>query len=332
MDQPMRTDYVRTIYTLFSQFEQYVSRHKHGRPFTYGDKTLIVFFMLMQLHRIYHFKAQHRWLQLHPQACVECGFATVPHRTTLSRRYKALYATIQDFVAFVGQATSDLDPSLRSAHLVEDKSLFKAAGPVWHQRDRAAARIPDKLRHLDPDATWAKSGYQGWVYGYGIHVTCNDAAFPKLVCVETGSSAEGAVLDQKAAMILEHLRPQTLAADDRYTKATRMRTWAKRGVALLTPALRWHTGRYAQAYHQFIKEPENAWCLRLRRTTIEPLFDLLAKVLGTTGQHKQLAVQRLGNVRTCLALATLTVQLAMIINSMWGLPLRNISTMMAACT
>jgi hypothetical protein len=62
------------------------------------------------------------------------------------------------------------------------------------------------------------------------------------------------------------------------------------------------------------------------------LFDLLAKVLGTTGQHKQLAVQRLGNVRTCVALATLIVQLSMIVNSMWGLPLRNISTMMAACT
>jgi hypothetical protein len=62
------------------------------------------------------------------------------------------------------------------------------------------------------------------------------------------------------------------------------------------------------------------------------LFGLLAKVLGTTGQHKQRAVQRLDNVRTCLALATLTVQLAMIVNNMWDLPLRNISTMMAACT
>jgi hypothetical protein len=78
-----------------------------------------------------------------------------------------------------------------------------------------------------------------------MHVTCNDAAFPKLVCVEPGSSAEGAVLDQKAAVILEHLRPQILAAEDRYTGATRIQTWAKRGGALLTPALRWHTGRYA---------------------------------------------------------------------------------------
>ncbi len=54
------------------------------------------------------------------------------------------------------------------------------------------------------------------------------------------------MLDQKATVILEHLRPQTFAIDDRYTKATRIRTWAKHGVALWTLALRWHTGRYAQ--------------------------------------------------------------------------------------
>ena len=70
----------------------------------------------------------------------------------------------------------------------------------------------------------------------------------------------------------------------------------------------------------------------LRRTSIEPLFDLIAKVLGTTGKHKQLPVQRLDNVQTCLALATLSVQLAMIVNNIWGLPARNISDISAAFT
>jgi hypothetical protein len=37
-------------------------------------------------------------------------------------------------------------------------------------------------------------------------------------------------------------------------------------------------------------------------------------------------------VRTGLTLATLTVQVAMIVNSIWGLPLHNISAMMAAFT
>ena len=67
-------------------------------------------------------------------------------------------------------------------------------------------------------------------------------------------------------------------------------------------------------------------------TLILQLPHLIAKALGTTGRQKQLSLQRLDNVRTCLALATLTVQVAMIANSIWGLPLRNISTIATAFT
>jgi hypothetical protein len=70
------------------------------------------------------------------------GWETIPHRTTLSRRYKQLYETIQQFMAFVGQYAPDLDESFRREHLIEDKSLFKALGPVWHQSDRKAGGFP----------------------------------------------------------------------------------------------------------------------------------------------------------------------------------------------
>jgi len=117
----------------------------------------------------------------------------------------------------------------------------------------------------------------------------------------------------------------TLTADNGYTKAMRIRNWAKQGVILLTPATRWVKGHYAQAYHRFIKEADNRQRLRRRHTSVEPLFDLIAQVLGCQGNHKQVPVQNLCNVRSCLMLATLTVQIAMIMNSMWQMPLRNIS-------
>jgi hypothetical protein len=214
-------------------------------------------------------------------------------------------------------------------HLVEDKSLFKAKGPVWHQSDRKAGRIPDKLRHLDTDATWGKSAYQGWVYGYGLHLTCTEDAFPKLAQVETAAVKEGVVIEEKSETILHRFKPLTLAADDGYTKAMRIRNWAKQGVILLTPATRWVKGRFAQAYHRFIKAADNQQRLRQRRTSVEPLFDLIAHVLGCEGNHKQLPVQKLPNVRSCLVLATLTVQIAMIMNSIRYLPLRNVSHMRA---
>jgi hypothetical protein len=194
-------------------------------------------------------------------------------------------------VQFVGQYASEVDARLRQRHLVSDKRLFKALGPVWHQADRQAQRIPAKLRHLDTDATWGKSGYHGWVVGLRLHLTCNEAALPTLVQVETAAVAEATILEQQEPTILQTLKPQTLAADNSDAKASRIRRWAKQGVVLLTPASQWRKDRFAQAYQRYRRQPANAQRLRQRRTPIEPLFDLIAKVLGTTAKQKQLPVQ-----------------------------------------
>ena len=331
MPTPRMDDYVKLVCTLFERFVQEQPEHESAL-FTYSNQMMIVLFTLFHYRRIYHFKAQRRWLCEHPAMVQLLGWTSIPHRVTLSRRYKALYPVVQAFVQFVGQYASALDLRFRQRHLVSDKSPFKALGPVWHESDRRAHRIPAKLRHLDTDATWCKSGYHGWVYGHGLHLTCNAAAFPALIQVETAAVAEASVIEQQEPILLHTLRPATLAADNSYAKASRIRRWAKQGVALLSPAYKWRKGRFAQAYHRYLKQPANARRLLKRRTTIEPLFDLIAKVLGITAKQKQLPIQFLPNVRTCLALATLAVQLAMLVNSIWGLPLRNISTMTTAFT
>jgi hypothetical protein len=152
------------------------------------------------------------------------------------------------------------------------------------------------------------------------------------VQLETASVGESPVLQAKEPCLVHALAPQTLTTDDAYTQARRIRRWAQAGVVLLTPARRWVKGRYATAYHRFIGEPQPEERLRSRRTAIEPVFDLLARLIGATDNHKQLPLQGLAHVRTCLALATLTLQVAMIANSIWGLPLRNISSMITAFT
>lgn len=329
---PTLTDYASLIINLFRQFNQdpHNQRAGHGRPLTYTEESFIIFFIIMQYRRIHGFKSQRRWLTLHPEMVRTLGWTRLPHRTTISRRYKSLYTLIQKFIVFVGSWVSDMDECLSHRHLVEDKSLFRAMGPVWHQKHRRSGHIPEGLRNLDTDATWSKSSYHGWVYGYAIHMTCNEHAFPVMVCVETASVSESEVLSGKEELILSELRPHTLSADDAYTKAMRVRHWARRGVALLTPALRWVNGRYAEAYHRFIELRDCAVRLRRRRTSVEPLFDLISKVIGTDGPQKQLSVKRLDNVRPCLSIAVLSVQIAMIANSIWGLPHRNISNMTAA--
>jgi hypothetical protein len=242
----------------------------------------------------------------------------------LSRRFKQLAPTVEAFGDFVGRWAETWQQVFDSYVLVEDASLFKAQGPVWHQADRQAGRIPENLRKLDTGASWAKSGYPGWVYGYSLHLTCNRAGFPKLVQTETARVSESQVLAQKTAALFR-FQPLAVVGDNAYFKALRVRRWAKQNVLLLTPAERWQTGRYAQAYHRFIqRSPCSRW-LASRKTAIEPVFDLFSKVLGTTQNQKQLPLPGLANVRTFFSLGVLAVQIAMIVNHLWGLPLRQIA-------
>jgi hypothetical protein len=329
--EPTFNDYVALIYNRFEAFTQASETVKGvGHPVVYQHKSLIVFFMWMQFKRIHGFKTQWKWLKQHSEALAVLGWTQVPHRTSLSRRYKRLYGVVNELVVYLGQESGALGDELKTAHLYEDQSLFKAHGPVWHQSDRRQGRIPEKLRHLDTDATWAKSAYHGWVYGYGLHLTCNTAGFPVLMQVETAAYDETRALQAKQAHLLNVFQPETLCGDDAYTQALRIRQWAQQGVILLTPALRWRNGRYAQAYHHFIQQPPMARWLRARKTAIEPIFDLIGKLLGVTGKQKQLAIQRLSNARTGIALAVLSLQFAMIANHVWGLPFRSISTIKGA--
>jgi hypothetical protein len=325
MELPSKDDYVEAYCTLFERFQQgRKQRPERGRPYTYEDQVLIVFFTMMMIRRITAFKAQHRWLSMHAAEAHQLGMEIIPHRTTLSRRFKQLYAVTQTFTVYVGWWAEMLSPVFHSRVVVEDASLFKANGPVWHQSDRKANHIPEKLRNLDTDASWGKSAYHGWVYGYCLHLTCNRSGFPRLVQVETASVDESHVVEQKSELIFQ-MAPRALVADNAYHKAMRIRNWAKAGVLLLTPATKWKNGRYAQAYQRLIKlSPFRKW-LACRKTAIEPVFDLFAKVLGTTNNHKQLSIQGLANVRSFLSLGVLAVQITMIINNIWRLPPRLIS-------
>jgi hypothetical protein len=105
MEKPTCTDYVTLIFNLFERFIQACRSELdwYSDRYDYEHRTLIVFFMVMQQRRIFKFKAQWCWLKVHPNKRKQLGFEQVPHRITLSRRYKALYPILQQFIAFLGQ-------------------------------------------------------------------------------------------------------------------------------------------------------------------------------------------------------------------------------------
>ena len=99
--EPTFDDYVALIYNRFEAFVQSSNEvAKLGKPYTYQNQNMIVFFMWMQFKKIYQFKTQWRWLKQDPEALMVLNWEQVPHRSTLSRRYKALYTVVQAFSAF----------------------------------------------------------------------------------------------------------------------------------------------------------------------------------------------------------------------------------------
>ena len=192
MPYPAQENYIQFLSQLLDEFEQTQASAPKGpgRPFVHKNRVLIGFFALMVIKGCTAFRAMRRYLELKPEEAEKLGISSPPSRWTLSMRFKALYEVIQQFVEFIGQWAAPLGEAFEVEAVYEDKSLFKAKGPIRHKKDIAANTIPNRLRNVDLDATWSNSAYRGWVFGYGAHVTVTGEGFPLLVSADTASVSE----------------------------------------------------------------------------------------------------------------------------------------------
>ena len=332
MCYPDSTHYITLFFQLLEEFEAatpLTQTERRGAPKVHPDRCLIVFFAIMLVKQMHRFKAQHRWLLTHPDWVSKLHFDKCPSRVTLSRRYKQLAPRLEAFIAYIGDVGVSLDIETPPEVVYQDKSLYKAQGPVWHQKDRNANIIPDGLRNLDTDASWSTSKYRGWVYGYGLHLTTTTSGFPRLAKVYTGSVSDKAGLDhQTEALLARNIR--YIAADAGYTDLNRVEQLASQGVLLLTPIV----GAKSDKALDYLQAIETSQTLNhyqnQRKTAIEPVFALLLELGATDSNQKQLPVSRLDNVRPFLLLTVVLLQLSMMVNSIWRLPFRNVSVMIAA--
>lgn len=330
MSYPDELDYINFLFQRLQDFEVETESHQTkspGRPKAYSDGSLIVFFVIMTLKGVHQFRAQHRWLMAHPLWLIRLRLPQKPSRVTLLRRYKTLSPKISQFITFVGDWATPLGDAFSQEVVYQDKSLFKAKGPVWHSKDRAAERIPAGLRNLDTDATWSKSGYHGWVYGYGLHITTTASGFPIIAIADTAKVSEKTVLDQTTPPLIQR-NIGYLVADDGYTDLNRIEQLAKQGLLLITPAIR-VTRKKGCRYVQYLNQPQLQAYQHQRKVAIEPIFELLKMILATDNNHKQLPVSGKANVTTFLALGVVALQLTMLTNSIWGLPLRKVTHIIA---
>ncbi len=327
MGYPDSTYYITFLFEQLDHFN--ASSHapppeSHGRPKSYTDDCLIVLFAILTLKGPHRFKAQHRWLKLHPQWLCRLKLACVPSRATLCRRYKQLACQLEAFIGYLGDVGMTLIPDSPPEVVYQDKSLFKAKGSVWHQKDRNANRIPTSIRAIDTDASWSKSHYHGWVYGYGLHLTVSIEGLPRMSAIDTACVSEKAVLDRQLDTLLEQ-NIGYLVADAGYTDLKRTQHLANQGLLLITPV----RGAKSQRARRYVEAVNQSAQLQTyqhkRKVAIEPIFGLLSQLLSTHTNHKQLPVSRKANVSTFLMLGVVLLQLAMLVNSIWGRPLRNVT-------
>ncbi|MGB9179662.1 MAG: hypothetical protein WCB68_10505 [Pyrinomonadaceae bacterium] len=108
-------------------------------------------------------------------------FERVPHRTCIGRRITGLVAEAEEQIAALGEVLLNEVKARadQSKVAVIDGRMYKAQGPLWHQKHRKQGMIPPNLRNIDTESKWSKSGYRGWVQGYRLIL--QGLAFPQPV-------------------------------------------------------------------------------------------------------------------------------------------------------
>ena len=181
---------------LYERVEGDLSR---GRPKIYSYLSILKILVVMLMKKIKTFEGIHRFLINSPSIAAECGLGEIPSRRTLSRRLKALSPLVKEQIETLGKHFLGLKV-IRGKTLSADKTLLEAKGPKWHKEDREKGVIPKGLRGVDVDSEWGKSGYQGWVQGYGLHLLVNadkgDYLIPLSAFADKGNSAENKVFKE----------------------------------------------------------------------------------------------------------------------------------------
>ena len=114
--------------------------------------------------------------------------------------------------------------------------MYAAQGPLWHTKHRQLGLIPLKLRNVDTQSSWFKSGYRGWVQGYRL--VLQGLVFPEPVPLSAfwrrNSEGEATIMAQALKKQQLPITP-ALLGDSTFGGATLCAAYADHGGWLLTP-------------------------------------------------------------------------------------------------
>jgi hypothetical protein len=149
-------------------YRELPQQSKRGQPRTYSGLSFLLLAVAAVTLRTFKASELSRLLLRDTALRQALGFVSLPHRTTIDRRLKKLLPEIEAQVAVIGhQISQEVQPDTAQPQTSAiDGRMSEAQGPKWHKKQRLKGHIPARLRNVDTETHWFKSGYRGWVQGY----------------------------------------------------------------------------------------------------------------------------------------------------------------------
>jgi len=202
---------VRMAAPLLREAERRCPRTGPGAKPDIPDWLIGMLIMVAVLKRRKSKSAQFRFLSektTRRKIAEAAGCGDFPSRSTFFRRYKRAHRLFRTAIQLQGEKA--LAEGVADAEVVAvDKSLIAARGPLWHKRDRQAARIPKGLHGVDQESAWGCSQHDGWVQGYSFEVvvtaTAGSTVFPLVASADTASAKETQTCREKVAALPENV-------------------------------------------------------------------------------------------------------------------------------
>ena len=249
-----------------------------SKLYVYSEQTMFKVYVVSLLKQLWSRRSLWRYLRAMPLVRQGCGLVGLPDRRTLDRRLADIGLEADQQIQALGLALS-LEAVTDASVAASDGSAFAARGPVWHQADRQAGRLPENLHGLDQDADWIQSTYHGWVYGYKAPVTISVAPTTVRVVLNaavTGAACESHVLQQQ----VKDLPPtvKTLILDAGYDDGELIADCAALGIRVLAPLAKpigLSTAQDRRDRADFLASPPGKALYRRRGQSIEPFFGTL---------------------------------------------------------
>lgn len=203
-----------------------------------------------------------------------------------------------------------------------DKSMFEARGPKWHKKHRQKGIIPKKLRNVDTSSEWGYSHYRGWVQGYAL-VLVNTATEGTLrVPIDARSATANCCEKHLFYHMIEEL-PQharyvvaDLGFDDKkLLDKCELNRNGREQRRLVLPLKQYpYTPEKRRSHVRFFNSPLGQRIYKLRKTSVEPLFDILKNLF----EMEPVWMKGKENVFSLLLLTVYAYQMLLYFNHKYG--------------